>query len=164
VRKSNGTKPTHKNVEALILALSLMSVAGVAHARFVRGMSELQLSQEVKIWLASGKTLKAIAKATHGAGLKPEQVASSLIESGQKPAEVVATLIKVDPHAARKITVTALTLKPAQAAVITAAAIAVVPQQSRAIIFEALAIPGVDPSEVLSATAVGGVKGSGGNH
>lgn len=147
------------NAKALVLALSLMSVAGVAQAKFVKGMTAQHVSQEVTVWLMAGMSLDTIVKAAHEAGLKSEQVAFSLIQSGQKPAAVVAALIKVDPQAAGAITAAALTMKPAQAAVITTTAISAVPQQRRAIISAALTVSGVNPSDVLSATAAGGGRG-----
>ena len=158
MKKSSNTNsnPSRHNINALILALSLVSLAGDAQAKFVAGMTAQQLSQEVKVWLKSGKAPDAIARAAHDAGLNSEQVASCLIESGQNPAAVVAALIKIDPQAAVLITVAALTMKPAQASAITAAAVSAAPQQSRAIILEALTVPEVNPSDVLSATASGG--------
>lgn len=161
MKKSNDTNPARHNVKALILALGLMSVTGVAQAKFIKGMTAQQLSQEVKVWIMAGKAVDTIANAAHDAGLKSEQVASSLIESGQNPAAVVAALIKVDPQAAGLITVAALTMRPAQAAAITAAAISAAPLQSRTIILEALTVPEVNPSDVLSATAAGGGIGTG---
>lgn len=158
-KSSNNNHHVGTLIVALVLALSFMSLGGVAQAGFIKGMSAQQLSRELKAWLVAGKSLEAIAKATHEAGLKSEQVASILIGSGQSPAGVVAALTRVDPQAATAITVAALTIKPAQAAVITAAAISAAPQQSRAIILEALTVPEVDPSDVLFATAAGGGNG-----
>ena len=158
MKESSNTSSSSHNIYALILALSLVPLAGDAQAKFVAGMNARQLSQEVKVWLKSGNSLDAIAKEAHDAGLNSGHVASSLIESGQNPAAVVAALIKIDPNAARLITVAALTKKPAQASAITAAAISAAPQQSRAIILEALTVPDVNPSDVLAATASGGSR------
>ncbi|MFZ5524248.1 MAG: hypothetical protein ACOY9D_09245 [Pseudomonadota bacterium] len=152
------------NVVALVLALSLMLATGAADARFYRSMTAQQITQEVMLWLMSGMSLDEIAKSTHQTGLKSEQVASSLIQSGQNPAAVVTALSKVDPEAAILVTVEALTLKPAQAAEITAAAIAASPKQSREIIQEALTVPGVNPTDILSATAAGASEVPGEGH
>jgi len=144
------------NIVALVLALSLMLTTGAADARFYSGMTALQTTQEVMLWIMSGMSLDEIAKAAHQKGVKSEQVASSLIQSEQNPAAVVTALLKIDPDAAISVTVEALTLKPAQAAEITAAAIAASPKQNREIIQAALAVPGVNPTDILSATAAGG--------
>jgi len=152
------------NVVALVLSLSLILATGAAEARFYRSMTAQEITQEVMLWLMSGMSLDEIAKATHRTGLKSEQVAHSLIQSGQNPAAVVAALSKIYPEAAILITVKALTLKPAQAAEITAAAIAASPKLSREIIQEALTVPGVSPTDILSATAAGGSEGSGESH
>lgn len=142
-------------VKALVLALGLMSLAGLARAEFAPGMTAQQVAQEVTAQLKAGKGLEAIAKAAHDAGLQPEQVASSLISAGQNPAAVVTALIKANPDAAVSITAAAVTMEPAQAAAITAAAVAAAPQQRQAITTAALTVPGVNPGEVLAATAAG---------
>ena len=144
------------NLVALVLALSLMLATGAADARFYRSMTAQQITQEVMLWLMSGMSLDEIAKAAHKKGIKSEQVASSMIQSEQNPAAVVTALLKIDPDAAIPVTVEALTLKPSQAAEITAAAIAASPKQNREIIQAALAVPGVNPTDILSATAAGG--------
>lgn len=143
-------------VQAVVLALSLMSVASVAQAKFYKHMTAMQVSQEVTVWLLSGMSLDMIANAAQEADLPSAQVAASLIQAGQEPATVVAVLIKADPQAAGAVTVAALTVKPAQAAAITAAAISAAPDQSKMIAATAMTVSGGDPSEAMPATAAGG--------
>ncbi|MBI3480671.1 MAG: hypothetical protein HY016_10015 [Nitrosomonadales bacterium] len=146
------------NIHGWILALCLMSFAGAAQARFFKDMTALQVSQEVTVQLLAGKNIDTVAKAAHEAGLLSAQIASSLIQAGQKPVAVVSTVVSMDPLAAAPITAAALAINPAQAGVITAAAIAAAPEQSGTIVATALTVPKVDPSQVMPATAAGGDK------
>lgn len=159
------------NIKALVLALGLLSVSGMAQAVFTSGMSQQQVAAEIGTQLKAGISLDIIAKEANAAGLNPAQVTETLIKSGQDAAAVAKAIITVNPAAAESVTALAVTLAPAgqaaqiaaaavaaapgQAAGITKAAIAAAPAQSKAITAAVLIVPGVNPATVLGATAAG---------
>jgi hypothetical protein len=138
-----------------------MLAGNVAHARFYKGMSGIEVSQEVTVQLMRGVDVAAISREAHDAGVKAEQVAAVLIRSGQDPVRVVTSLIRVDPSAAAMITAAALACKPNRTAEIMAAAIAVAPQQRDTIVAKALTVPMINPTDVLGATAAGAESDAG---
>lgn len=164
------------NLKTLVLALGLLSLSGLAQAEFVRGMNQQQVATEISAQITTGASLGKIAKGAHEAGLNLAQVTETLIKTGQKPADVVKAVVSVNPEAAESVTAVAVTAAPAdqaaeiaaaavaaapgKAAVITKAATAAAPAQSKAVTTAVLTVPGVNPAEVLSATASGGDSSS----
>jgi hypothetical protein len=149
------------NALGLVVGLSLILAGNLAYAKFYRGMSSMQVSQEVTVQLMRGVDITSISREAHEAGIKSEQVAAVLIRSGQDPLVVVSTLIRLDQSAAAMITAAALACKPKRTAEIMAAAIAVAPQQRDTIVAKALTVPMINPTEVLGATAAGVESGAG---
>lgn len=126
------------NMKALLLALGLMSVSGMAQADFSRTMSNEQVAAEVKVQIINGRSLEMIAREAKKAGLNPVQVTTAMIQAGLVPAGVVTAVVSANPE---------------QASAIVKAAIAAAPDQRRAITTAALTVPGVNPSSILAATA-----------
>lgn len=147
--------PKKKTVLSLILTFGLASAGNSAYARFLSGMSEIQVSQEITVQLMRGVDLATIAKEAHAAGIKSEQVTVVMLRSGRNPGAVVAAVIKVDQPAAATITAVALASRPNRASEIMAAALSVAPKQRDVIVAKALTVPMINPSEILGATASG---------
>jgi len=129
-----------KNMKALVLALGLMTVSGLAQAEFSRNMSNEQVAAEVRVQIRNGRSLDIIASEAKKAGLNSAQITTAMIQAGQVPASVVTAMVSANPE---------------QAAAIVNAAIAAAPDQRRAILSAALTVPGVNPSSILAATATG---------
>lgn len=140
-------------VKALVLALGLTH--GIAHAEFVTGMNKYQIEQEMLNQLMAGEGIDRIARDALKIGVSPGQVTSSLISSGEPPIAVVKAVIGVAPNAAPEVTAAAIAAAPKMGAALTAVAIAISPTQSKAITTAAITVPGVNPGDVLSATAAG---------
>lgn len=142
-------------IKTLVLALGLLSISGLAQAEFVRGMDQQQVAIEIIAQINAGVSLDNIAKGANEAGLSPVQVTEALIKAGQNPVAVVKAIISANLAAAASVTAAAVAAVPSQATEITNAAIAVAPAQSKAIIVAVLIVPGINPADVLSASASG---------
>lgn len=140
-------------VKAMVLALGLFS--GGVHAEFTNGMNKYQVDQEMIAQLMAGESLHNIAKEAIGAGVSPGRVTTGLISSGERAIAVVRVVVGIAPQSAPDVVAAAITEEPEQGAAITAAVIAMVPQQSRSIVTAAITVPGVNPANILSATAAG---------
>ncbi len=158
-------------LKPLVLALGLMSVSGFALAELTKDMSSQEVTDEVGSQLKYGSSLIHIGKEAKTAGLNLAQVTEALIKFGQNPIAVVKQLIALNPAEAASITAAAVKMAPAQAPQITAAAVTLLPKQAKAItqaavdaapsqtkaiITAVLTVPGVNPADVLAATASGG--------
>lgn len=130
-----------RNVKALILALGLLSVSGLAQAQFVRGMDQPALAAEVRLQLLSGLSLNLIAQSAKEAGLNSAQLAEVLIQAGVYPVAVVKAVAKENPKEAGSVLAAALKL--------------VSPELRKEIVTAVLTVPGVNPTTVLEASASG---------
>lgn len=153
MNKQNGFK-------VLILAMGLLSLPGLAQAEFVKGMSQQQMVIETSAQLNAGASLEMIAKQANAAGLNPAKLVEVLIQAGQDPIAVVSIMIGMNPSAAESIAAAAVAASPGQAGEITNAAIVAAPAQSKSIVLAVLTVPGVNPGDVLSASASGRSSGA----
>lgn len=148
---------TQIKVKALVLALGFAS--GAAHAEFMYGMSKYQVEQEMINQLMAGEVMDNIAQEAIRAGVPPEQVTRGLISSGEQPIVVIRAVIRIAPNAAPQVAAAAIEAAPKLGAAITAAAISIAPTQSKAITTAAITVSGVNPGDILSATAAGSSAG-----
>jgi len=142
----------------MLIALSLMSLSGTAHALFDNTMNQQQLAAEIKSQIRQGSTLEMIARAASAAGMEPTEMTAELIYAGQYPAAVVTALINAFPQDQVTIAIEAVKTVPNQAASILVAAIAAAPQQRQAITTAVLILPGINPAMVLAATGSGNAR------
>ncbi len=159
------------NFKTLVLALSLLSVSGMAQAAFTTRMNAEQVTAEINTQLKAGTSLVDIAKAAKEVGLNPAKVTEFLIKAGQPAVAVVSAVISVTPAAAKSVTSMAVSIMPAsqaaeitaaavaqapaQAKEITAAAIEKAPAQAKLIVAAVLAVPGVNPGDVTRPSGSG---------
>ena len=129
------------NLKALVLALGMTFVPSLAHAELTSGMSPDEVNREVHRQLTFGAEPIQVGREARRVHIGSAQVAEAMIKSQENPILVVKVLIALNPN---------------DAAVITAAVVKMVPDQSKAIITAVLTIPGVNPADVLAATASGG--------
>lgn len=125
-------------VSALVLALALLSVSGLANAAFTQGMTKEQAAAEVKAQLKDGKSLDQIAKAAKTAGVPAAELATALIQENQNPVEVTTAVVKENPDQAANITTAAIKAAPTVAQAISKAAVAAAPAQAGAIVSAAI--------------------------
>lgn len=144
---------TQIKVKTLVLALGLLS--GAAHAEFINGMSKYQVEQEMINQLMAGGLMDNIAQEAISVGVPPGQVVQGLISSGEQPIAVIRAVIGIAPKSAPEVAAAAIAAAPKFGAAITAAAISIAPKQGKAIITAAITVPGVNPGDILSATAAG---------
>jgi hypothetical protein len=126
-------------ISALVLALALLSVSGLANAAFTQGMTKEQAADEVKAQLKDGKSLDEITAAAKTAGVPATELATALIQAGQNPTAVTTAVVKANPAEAAKITTAAIKAAPSVAQEISKAAVAAAPAQAGAIVTAAIA-------------------------
>ncbi len=138
-----------------VFALGLITLSGLAQAQFVAGMNKQQLIVETTSQLNMGIGIAVVARQAIDAGLNPALVTEALIKAGQDGVVVVKVMIAIDSAAAESITAAAVTASLGQVGAITSAAIAAAPQLSKSIVLAVLIVPGVNPADVVSASASG---------
>ena len=88
-------------VSALVLAMLLGSVSGMASAAFVSGMTAAQISAEVSAQLGAHKTLAQIAEEAKAAGVPASALTTALIAAGQDAAFVAQDVAFIYPQEQR---------------------------------------------------------------
>lgn len=140
-------------VSALVLALALLSVSGLAKADFTPGMTKEQVAAEVQLQLGAGKSLDKIAAAAKTAGVPAAELATALIQANQNPVAVTTAVVKENPDQAANITTAAIKAAPTVAQDIAKAAVAAAPAQAGAIVSASIAAAPSASSGVTTSTA-----------
>ena len=91
----------NSKVSALVLAMLLGSVSGLASAAFVSGMTTAQISAEVSAQLGAHKTLAQIAEEAKAAGMPASALTAALIAAGQDAAFVAQDVAFIYPQQQR---------------------------------------------------------------
>jgi hypothetical protein len=125
-------------LKSLAVAVGLFLVSGLANAAFIKGMTKDQATAEIKAQLKDGKSLADISATAKDAGVTAADLTTALIQAGQNPSVVAKAVAAANP---------------AEASAITKAAVAAAPTQAASIQKAVLSVPGVNPSDVLIATA-----------
>lgn len=145
-------------VSALVLALALLSVSGLAKADFTPGMTKEQVAAEVQLQLGAGKSLDKIAAAAKTAGVPAAELATALIQANQNPVAVTTAVVKENPDQAANITTAAIKAAPTVAQDIAKAAVAAAPAQAGAIVTASInAAPSSSGPRGSEANVLGGV-------
>jgi urease accessory protein UreF len=146
-----------------LLMLSLCLFAFSAEAAFNADMTSNQVKSEISAMLVkinplTGKafTLTEVADAAKTAGIQANTFATAVIANGADATLAVAASIAAWGQAeAPGIVSAAIAAAPTSTTDVIRVANALAPDQSQAIQTAALAVPGVDPSVVMAATAAG---------